>query len=128
MSVLTVGYISYSAITVVYCLQSVLTILNCLGCNILGEHCSFTAFLGVQWNNCYCFCFVVRQKIKVKILNSMMHLPTLKFPSESKKLQLLKIQKTLFFPQQKSRQPCYAQPIQAKLIPDCKKTFLHCFT
>ena len=29
---------------------------------------------------------------------------------------------------QKSRQPCYAQPIQAKLIPDCKDSFLHCFT
>ena len=28
----------------------------------------------------------------------------------------------------KSRQPCYAQPIQAKLIPDCKDSFLHCFT
>ena len=27
-----------------------------------------------------------------------------------------------------SRQPCYAQPIQAKLIPDCKDSFLHCFT
>ena len=27
---------------------------------------------------------------------------------------------------QKSRQPCYAQPIQARLIPDCKNSFLHC--
>ena len=26
------------------------------------------------------------------------------------------------------RQPCYAQPIQAKLIPDCQDSFLHCFT
>ena len=28
----------------------------------------------------------------------------------------------------KSRQPCYAQPILAKLIPDCKHSFLHCCT
>ena len=28
----------------------------------------------------------------------------------------------------KFRQPCYAQPIQGKLIPDCKDSFLHCFT
>ena len=35
---------------------------------------------------------------------------------------------TLFILLFLSRQPCYAQPIQAKLIPDCKDSFLHCFT
>ena len=29
---------------------------------------------------------------------------------------------------QKSRQSCCAQPIQTKLIPDFKDSFLHCFT
>ena len=34
----------------------------------------------------------------------------------------------LCFDYNKSRQPCYAQPIQAKLIPNCKDSFLHCST